>query len=435
MKRNPESGQALVFAALAMFVLIGFAGLAIDMGALRYQKRLQQTAADAAAIAGASNLASASLGVKAGAQNAAATNGFTDNSGGTTCTNNPGTLGCITVAVNNPPLSGPHASAADADKYVEVLVTVVQPTYFMKAVGIPSETITARAVATNVSGGGPNSGCLYTLGPPSSSIEGVNINGSATLNATTCGIDDNGDFNTKGNALTVNSATFGVSGDWDKKGPGGTVTCGPTQPSCPATNIPAATDPFSNQLTPPCNPCTGGGAWVAGDGPGTYSSINIGPATVNFSPGVYIIDGSGGLSIGANATVCNQTGSGCSATGTPNAGVTFYFTNGATLNMVGTPVVYLTAPGTSGQYPGILFYQDPADTTGPTIGGNSGSFFDGVLYFPTANVTFFGNASSVDAAMVVADALTLSGNPTINLQGAAGLPTGVSFLTHAVLVE
>lgn len=172
-----------------------------------------------------------------------------------------------------------------------------------------------------------------------------------------------------------------------------------------------------------------------GDGPGTYSGINIGPATVNFSPGVYIIDSSAGLSIGANATVCNQTGSGCSATGTPNAGVTFYFTNGATLNMVGTPVVYLTAPGNSGQYPGILFYQDPADTAGPSIGGNSGSFFDGVLYFPTANVTFFGNGTSVDAAMVVADALTLSGHPTVNLQGAAGLPTGVSILTHAVLVE
>ena len=125
---------------------------------------------------------------------------------------------------------------------------MVQPTYFMKIFGVSSEAITARAVATNVSGG-DGGGCLYTLGPPSSSIEGVNINGSATFNAPSCGIEDNGNFNTKGNALTVNSGTFGVSGDWDKSGPGGTVTCGPTQPTCPATNVPAATDPMLNRTT------------------------------------------------------------------------------------------------------------------------------------------------------------------------------------------
>jgi len=41
MKLNKQSGQALVFSALGATVLIGFAGLAIDMGMLRYQKRLQ----------------------------------------------------------------------------------------------------------------------------------------------------------------------------------------------------------------------------------------------------------------------------------------------------------------------------------------------------------------------------------------------------------
>jgi len=44
----------LIFTAAALVVLMGFAGLAIDMGVMRHDKRLQQTAADAAAIAGAS---------------------------------------------------------------------------------------------------------------------------------------------------------------------------------------------------------------------------------------------------------------------------------------------------------------------------------------------------------------------------------------------
>ena len=392
------------------------------MGTLRYQKRLQQSAADAAAIAGASNLASSSGGVSAGAVAASATNGFSAGSAGSGCPPPAPatTVGSVAVAVNNPPCSGPHNGDG---KYVEVYVSEVQPTYFMSIFGVNSETITARAVATNLSGGN-GGGCLYTLGPPSSSIEGVNINGNATLNGPSCGIVDNGNFNTKGNSLTVTAGTFGVSGDWDKSGPGGTVTCGPTQPTCPATDVPAATDPMLNRttaLTPPCSPCTGGGTWAAGDGPGTYSSISIGPATVTFSPGVYVIDGSGGFSIGANATVSGT-------------GVMFYFTNGATLNMAGTPTVNLTAPS-SGQYAGILFYQDPNDTVGPVITGNASSTYDGVLYFPTANVTFQGNSSIGDVAIVIADALTLSGHPTVNLQGIAGLPSGVSVITNAVLVE
>ena len=81
MKLNKQSGQILIGTAIAMVVLAGFAGLAIDMGTLRYQKRLQQSAADAAALAGAQNLSFGS-GMAAGAQKAASDNGFTDNGGG-----------------------------------------------------------------------------------------------------------------------------------------------------------------------------------------------------------------------------------------------------------------------------------------------------------------------------------------------------------------
>src|ERR1700722_19684781 len=104
MKRKNEARQALVFAAVGLVVLMGFAGLGIDMGMLRYQKRLQQTAADAGAIAGANNLAFPSLGITAGAQGASAGNGFTDGA------NN------VTVTVHNGPTSGPHNGD---NKYVE----------------------------------------------------------------------------------------------------------------------------------------------------------------------------------------------------------------------------------------------------------------------------------------------------------------------------
>jgi hypothetical protein len=382
------------------------------MGALRYEKRLQQTAADAAAIAGASNLPFG--GVVSGGQNASAANGFTDNGGGqvSNCTSSA-VVGTVCVQINNPPASGPHAGNIN---YVEALVAAVQPTYFMRILGVSRQSVSARAVATNL-GGSSNGACLYVLGAPSASIEGVNINGKATLNAPTCGIVDNGNFNTKGNALTVNASTFGISGNWANSGPGGTVTC-TASATCPADNMPFAADPLSYLTPPPVgNPTTFNPSNII---PGTYSSISFsGNGTYNFPSGTYVVDGPGGFSCSGTPTI----------TGTD---VTFYFTNGATFNCVGNVTVQLSAP-TSGTYAGILFYQDPNDTNGPSVGGNSSTNYNGALYFPRSQVTFFGNNSSLDVAIVVTQSIALSGTPTVNLQGSTGLPPGV--IENAVLVE
>src|SRR5258708_17334247 len=164
MKRKNQLGQVLIGTAIAMVVLAGFAGLAIDMDTIRYQQRLQQTAADGAAIAGAMNLNFGS-GSVAGGRGASAQNGYTDNNSGAGCTG--GAVGCVSVAISTSgPATGPHAGNSN---YVEAIVTVVQPTYFMKIFGVNSKPVTARAVATNVKGG-TNSNCLYTLGPPTNAI-------------------------------------------------------------------------------------------------------------------------------------------------------------------------------------------------------------------------------------------------------------------------
>jgi hypothetical protein len=415
---------------------------------MRYEKRMQQTAADGAAIAAATDLTFS--GNQTAALNASATNGFTDNTGGGACGAPPTNLavGSVTVTVCNPPSSGPHAGAGNT-QYVEVFVSSGQPTYFMKIFGVTSETVTARAVATNKTGGtnGTTTGCLYTLGPPSSSIEGVNINGNATLYAPTCGIVDNGNYNTQGNSLSVTAGSFGVSGSANVSGPGGHVECTNGSSTCPTYSAPAAGDPLST-LTPPCSPCTGGTAIsINGNGgftgtgvtyannvytvsPGTYSSISIsgtgGGNSVVFSPGTYVIDGAGGLTIPGNATISGS-------------GVTFYFTGSATIGMTGTPTINLTAPST-GTYAGILMYQDPTDTntTGPSLGGNSGSQYTGILYFPKDQLTFYGNNNSLSVGVVVADSLALSGHPNVTFNGSAGVPGGLppSFTVGtATLVE
>ena len=119
----------------------------------------------------------------------------------------------------------------------------------------------------------------------------------------------------------------------------------------------------------------------------------------------------------------------------------FYFTNGATVNMHGTPNVNLTAPSSANcpacatQYDGILYYQDPNDTSAPLITGNGTDSYAGVLYFPKALLTFQGNATIGDFALVVADGLQLSGHPTVNLLGSAGLGNATNYIKNAVLVE
>src|SRR5579863_2479469 len=131
MSHRKESGQVLAGFAVTLVVLLGFAGLAIDMGTLRYDKRLQQTAADAAAIAGAQNL-EVNSGVTAGAQYASQLNGFTDGGGGSLSNCASGAaIGTTCVQVLNPPADvtfngstisgGPHAGTTNASKYVEVL--------------------------------------------------------------------------------------------------------------------------------------------------------------------------------------------------------------------------------------------------------------------------------------------------------------------------
>jgi hypothetical protein len=420
MTNKNEAGQALIFTAVALVVLMGFAGLAIDMGVMRYNKRLQQSAADAAAIAGASNLAFG--GVISGAQDAASRVGFTDNGGGLVSNCTGAAVGAICVQVNNPPATGPHQSDIN---YVEAIVAFVQPTYFMKVLSITSETITARAVATNLGG----NVCLYTLSAPSSDIEG--IGGDGTLNASGCGIVNNGDY--EGDVPTVSAYTFAVAGSSSGK----SATCTTPGP-CPTYGTPATSDPLGYLTPPPVQNPSFGNVTTSGTQtlqPGTYSSIAIGNnSTVTLNPGIYYINGSGGVSFKGAATV-------------QGTGVLLYFTDNASINTIGpgsqVSNIQLSA-STTGSYAGILMYQDPADantgqgaTMGPTVGGNDNSSFNGALYFPEAQLTFFGNTTGtgINVGVVVTDSLKLSGSPIVNLQGNAGLPPGVTLIKSATLVE
>ena len=71
-----DRGQTIMLVALALPILLGFVGIATDLGSLFKDRRTIQTAADAAAIAGALNLSSGNW--SSAAKAASGTNGFTD---------------------------------------------------------------------------------------------------------------------------------------------------------------------------------------------------------------------------------------------------------------------------------------------------------------------------------------------------------------------
>lgn len=476
MTRKSEAGNILLVTALCLTVMMGFMGLAVDLGMVRYEKRLQQTAADAAAIAGANDLAYQGSGsVTTSATNAATENGFTG-SGSGSCVSTGGVTsgaasGTVCVTVNNGPQylnalggSDPHYNDPN---YVEVVVSEVRPTYFMGFLKIFTTTVTARAVATDLSGGTSSQNCMYTLGAPASEI-GVTGKGTPTLNVTSCGIVDNGNFD-PGASETVNACNFGVSGTNTANGnKTGNVNCDgngftpsygmPTQQD-PLKNLtaPSPTTPATSYTAPPAS-CTGYPCAI-------YNGINI-PAnsTVTFPPGVYVVTGND-FACGSNSTV--------------NAyGVMFYFTNGATVNCQGGVTMNMGAPcSTSGctcasgtsqscycdttecpsQYDGILMYQDPNDTntgiptkgnkapcpppgsgtnTGPELGGNATANFWGVLYFPADQVYMTGTSgATLNVGTSISDSMCTDGTITINMQGTSGMPTPLPTLSNAILVE
>jgi hypothetical protein len=411
--RKKEAGQALIFGVFALgLLLLGLMGLGIDIGYIRYEKRLQQSAADSAALAGAAEIPYGTSFIGAAGIHGASLDGFTAASAQTGCppTAPSGTVGSIAVTINNPPCSGPH----DGDSnYVESYVAMVQPTFFMKALGITTQTVTARAVA--FWGSGISKNCVFTLGSPTDPIEGITASGSPTVNAPSCGIDDNGDLRTNGADLDVTAGSVGVVGT-DTNNGGGGIT--PT----PITGIAPMGDPLAT-LTPPA---VGTPIAFRSDNiiPGsTYNSISINNGTVNFPAGTYVVNGN--MSIRGNSTV----------TGT---GVTFYITNGGSVTIHGTTHVQFSAP-TSGSYEGILFYQDPNDTSTATINGTSSSFFQGALYFPKASLDFGGNGTTFnsDAAytVIVSAALAVSGNATISINSDFSGLTDGSPIRSTVLVE
>jgi Flp pilus assembly protein TadG len=172
-------GVSAIVVGLCLAVILGAAGLAVDVGLWYADRRAAQGAADSAAFSAATDYAnSSSLTFGAATAKAvAAKYGFTDGSGG------------VTVTVNTPPSSGNFMSASK--HAFEVIITKQEPLFFSR-IYLRTAMIKARAVAMPGQSQAGNY-CMEILNAtPGASNVNFNISNGAQIDLSSCGIADNG---------------------------------------------------------------------------------------------------------------------------------------------------------------------------------------------------------------------------------------------------
>jgi len=410
--RKSDEGQALVLGALGMVVFMLMAGLGVDVAYLRYQKQQMQKAADAGALAAAYALIEygntvGQTQIIAAGKNDAKANGFSDGLNG------------ISVKVHNPPTTNGDPFQGNFN-YVEVIVSQVQPTFFMRIGGFNSVNVSSRAVATAV---GSGSGCLYSLAPSGSDTFDVGLNSIISSN---CGIliasSSSSAFTTApGSRITATS--IGIVGDDTGSG---------TLEPAPTTGIAPFTDPLANVPAPTVPGCQFMNTKVTSPGrlpSGTYcNGIQVVTnGRVTFDSGTYILEG-GGLQVSGSPTLIGN-------------GVTFYNTGNATypyqpINLTGSEDTHLSAPE-SGDLAGILIFQDrhiTNDQRPNNVDGSRRQIYTGTLYFPTTPLQYRGTQIVNPYELMIAWKLKFLGDTTI-ANHYNDLQNGASPVRNATLVE
>lgn len=463
-----RSGAVATMTALIFPVLLGVAGLGIELGFWYTVKRSMQGAADGAAYEAALTFLNGGDTVYvAHGQAVAGQNGWQNGVGG------------VTVAVNKPPLNGSHAGN---DNAIEVFISRPQSPFIAWIVGYSSQTTVAAHAVVLLS---PNNGndCVLALnsGPGAISFNGNgNGNNGPKLSAANCGVASDGGINFTGNSVQMTAQSVAVSaGSVGCPGSQCVITSNPAQ----VTTRTATPDPYSGRsfTTPPPTPATpspcpaftaantkifcGGapsgplnfvsdtqfvGAFTVSGGTVTFGTASttsptcpatpsvvyfIGGLSVTgqgkaiFCPGIYYIEG-GTFSVqGANPIVTGPGGAAAVVTiiltTDPSAATPSY----ATANVAGNGTVTLTAPSTSTTITlpngtqaventaGLVFFQDPkaplSSTQGISFAGNGTTTLTGAIYSPTETVTIAGNGISGNATtctQVVSQFVVVSGN-------------------------
>lgn len=450
--RAGARGQILVIFAVAFIVVLAIAALVFDVGQNLLDRRTEQNVSDAAALAGAryvhtatyvyhGGCAAAPAGMPAvnAACQLASDSGYVDGQGGRT------------VRVDVPPIAPSTFSGLPG--YVEVQIGNTRPSFFQGILGVVTQKTAAAGVATNQS----DIALPYSLLALDPHGCGTNkINGSPGTIVTTDGtvhvdsdctsdallLSGNGVLTSPECDVVGQIQTSGGAQNHCTAAPTGVLVSGDplrNLPAPPKPGLPAAVQPLDGGPIP--NNCPGGSSPATEAAPNTCAfttgpvsgktyrifpgyypgGISTSKATVYMDPGIYWIGG-GGVSIQSTGLLISKATGDNTCTTTPcnpTGGVLIYDSidpvpaAGCTgagcfqqiiLNGSATATLALR-PLQSGFYKGMVMWVDravPVNTTVITLNG-AGSNLDiaGTIYAATGSVQFNGSATDVNAAQVI----------------------------------
>jgi Flp pilus assembly protein TadG len=435
-------GQAALFVTLSLPLTAAMLGLVVDVGWSYYQRQVAQAAADAAALSAAAQV------YKAGGTVICNSGIVWCNTTPTTCavspTNPPSNsfdTACLYAKQNGFVATAKQNVTITANKGTPPTVSGVSPTYYVTvriSQQLPftflsvlrqgnSHTLTARSTA----GVFPpwSGGCIYTLDPTDVDMP---LNGNTSLD-TSCGIYNN---STNSGAITISGsnayihATGGsainIVGGYSEQ------NSGELSP-VPTTGVTPTFDPFQNLVAPPTtSPCVTYSNQNTLSG-GTYcNQISTNGGILKLDPGTYILPY--GLSVGGNAKIqmSNNVGDG--------SGGVFLYISGGSISAAGGTDITLSAP-TSGTYKGLLMWQPSSNTNASSLSGGSNEQLNGVLYFPTSDLTYNGGSYNSHTntcvtgtnTTIVSWRLILNGNSCIQAPS-VNIPSGL-VTAGALLIE
>lgn len=459
-----EVGQILVLFAGGLVAILAFAALVFDVGQNLLDRRAEQNASDAAALAGARYIKGATYTFHSGCSTAhtgmpavraacevAAEHGYLDGVGGRT------------VRVDIPPVA--PSTKANLPDHIEVTIGAVRGSFFMGVLGQTQQLTGAMGVATNNSDialpysllalNPHDCGANKITGSPGTIVETngtvhidsdcPNTSGNGALMLSGNGVLEAPECDVVGTITSSNNATNGcdqapedvlVSGDPLRN------LAEPTQPDPPAAVVPLDGGPIPAACPGGSSPATDAApatcAFSAGGMagytyrlfPGNYpGGISTSKATLYLDPGIYWLGGSG-LQIQSDGNVVSKA-PGDNTGLTPTGGVLIFnsedpvpSTGCAAKGCYGPIVINGGSGGTptlglkpmqTGLYKGMVIFVDRELAGGGGLdidlnGENSVLNVTGTIYAPSASLRFNGSETDVLSAQVICYDFVVNGS-------------------------
>ena len=391
-------GSVSIIVGILIVVLMGFLGLAVDVGYLAVQKNRLQNTSDAAALACVIHDSNDACGVFPN------TNDIPVNANTLISPLNSYRYTIHTV------LPVPCPNTATQFNCARAIASTRFNPFFMGLLGKDTVDLSALSIAGRTR---PSPSCLVSM--QDFMINGTNV---ATLN--NCSAVIGGELNNTNQAAIVASGSGSSILIYGDETPN-CANCSPKPmmrtdpfPLIPTVTIPSTHIDGSPLVLRNKSDCGSKGTCL----PGIYTSEIIIKSYTSFSSGIYIFQ---------NGLIINNQGS---MVGTNLA---IYIPKGSTKGFANDGEIALTAytPSNSNCNPGsgIVLFQDPSITSKWNIPGNRRISLDGISYLQGVDIRFNGTSTDfIVKGSIVANSFDLNGNmaPSVSSNPCNNLELGAS---------